>query len=119
MSHGPNYSRIVHSPEDISPAATQLNYITDIVLKAELVKIKIEVKELNKQMFVIRLSLINEVRHRGKSTSSISTLFQHEYPFQNPKDKNPFPSQDIKIQKEVGEKSGAKSAEKAEKEDGV
>ena len=45
----PNYSNIVHSPKDISSVALQLNYITDILLefKAELAKIKVEVKGLN------------------------------------------------------------------------
>ena len=47
---GPNYSHIVHSPEDLSSIAPQLNYITNIVLelKVELAKIKIKVKELKK-----------------------------------------------------------------------
>ena len=46
----PNYSYIVHSLEGISSIAPQLKYITDIVLelKAELAKIKTEVKELKK-----------------------------------------------------------------------
>ena len=50
-----NYSHIVHSPEDISSLAPQLNYITDIVLelKAELAKINTEVKELKKHLSVI------------------------------------------------------------------
>lgn len=45
---GPNYSHIVHSPEDNTLLAPQLNYITDILLelKVELVKIKTELKEL-------------------------------------------------------------------------
>ena len=112
---------IVHSPEDISSATTQLNYINGIVLelKAELAKIKTEVKELKNQIFVIHLSLVNEVSHNRKSTFSISIQFQHKYPFQNPKSKNLFPLHDIKIQKEVGEKSGEKSTEKAEKKEVV
>jgi len=120
--HGLNYSHIVHSLEDISPIAPQLNYITDIVLelKVKLAKIKIEVKELKKKLNVIHISLLNEVRHSKKATSSISTLFQQKYPFQNPKNENSFSLHDIKIQKEVGEKSAEKSAKKAEKEeDGV
>jgi len=98
---GPNYSRIVHSPEGLSPVTPQLNYIIDIILelKAELAKIMTEVKELTKQSFVIHLSLVHEVRHSEKSTSSISIPFQHKYPFQNPKNKNLFPLHDIKIQK--------------------
>ena len=77
---GPNYSHIVHSPEGLSPIAPQLNYITDIILelKADLAKIKTEVKELKKQISVIQLSLVNEVRHSGKATSNISTPFQHK-----------------------------------------
>jgi len=70
---------IVHSPEGISLVVPQLNYIADIVLelKAKLVKIKTEVKELKKQISGIHLSLVNEVKHSGKSTFSISTPFQH------------------------------------------
>jgi len=68
---------------------------------------------------VVHLSLINKVRHSGESTPTISIPFEHEYPFQNPKNKNPFPLQDIKIQKEVGEKSGEKSTKNKEREDGV
>ena len=101
---GPNYSHIVHSSKDLSPIAPQLNYITDIVLelKVKLAKIKIEVKELKKKLNVIHISLVNEVRHSEKSTSSISTSFKHKYPFQNPKNKIPFPLRVLKIQKEVG-----------------
>jgi len=81
----PNYSHIVHSPEGNISVAPQLNYITDIVLelKAELAKIKIELKDLKNQLTVVYLSLINEVRHSEKATSRISTHFQHKYPFQN------------------------------------
>ena len=84
---GPNYSHIIHSPEGLSSIAPQLNCITDIILelKAELAKIKTELKELKNRLTVFYLSLINEVRHSERDTSSISTLFQHEYPFQNPK----------------------------------
>ena len=72
-------------------------------------------------MFVIHLSLVNEIRYSEKSILSISNPFQHKYPFQNLKNKNLFPLHDIKIQKEVGEKSAEKSVEKVEKEeeDGV
>ena len=44
----PNYSHIVHSPEGNVSLATQLNYITDIVLelKVGLAKIKTELNEL-------------------------------------------------------------------------
>ena len=94
--------------------APQLNCIIDIVLelKAELAKIKTKVKELKKQILVIHLSLVNEVSHSEKATFSISTQFQHKYPFQNPKNKSLFPLHGIKIQKEVGEKSGEKSTKK-------
>ena len=80
---GPNYSHIVHSPEGLSPVAPQLNYVTDIVLelKVELVKLKAKVKEIKEQLFVIYLSLVNEIRHSEKSTLSIGTPFQHKYPF--------------------------------------
>ena len=119
---GPNYSHIVCSPKGLSPIAPQLNYITDIVLelKIELTKIKIETKELKKQISLIHLSLVNEVRHSG-ITYNISSPFQHKYPFQNPKSKIQYPLYEIKIQKEVWEKSGKKSAKKSEKEkeDGV
>ena len=114
---GPNYSHIVYSAEDLSLIALQSNYIIDIVLelKVELAKIKTEAKELKKQISVIHLSLINEVRHSGKATSRISTPFQHKYHFQNPQNKSPFPLHETKIQKEVGEKLGEKATEKAEK----
>jgi len=105
------YSHIVHSPEGFTTLTPQLNYITDIVLqlKEELVNIKAEVKEIKNQLVVTHLSLVNEIRHSGKSDLSISSLFQHKYPFQNPKTKNPFPIQDLKTQKEV-EKSPKKSS---------
>jgi len=47
---GPNYSHIVHSKEDLSLLAPQINYITDIVLelKVELAKIKTKIKEIKK-----------------------------------------------------------------------
>ena len=84
----PGYSHIVHSPEGFTNLAPQLNYITDIILelKDELANIRTEVKEIKKQLAVIHLSLVNEIRHSGKSDLSISTLFQHKYPF--PKSKN-------------------------------
>lgn len=118
---GPNYSHIVYSPEGPSPISPQLNYITDIILelKAKLVKIKAKVKEIKNQLTVAHLFLINEVMHSGKASSGsgFSTPFQHKYPFQNSKNKIPFPLHDIKIQKEVGEKSGEKSTDKIEKEE--
>ena len=97
----PGYSHIVHSPEGFTTLAPQLNYITDIVLelKKELAKIKAEVKEIKKQLAVTHLSLVNEIGHSGKSNLGISSLFQHKYPFQNPKTKNSFPIQDLKTQK--------------------
>jgi len=78
-----NYSHIVLLPNGITLVTPQLNYITDIVLelKAELAKIKKEVKEIKEQLFVIYLSLVNEIRHSEKSTLSIGTPFQHKYPF--------------------------------------
>jgi len=53
----PNYSHIVHLPKGISSVAPQLSYIIDIVLelKCELAKIKIDVKELRKQLSIIYL----------------------------------------------------------------
>jgi len=67
---GPNYSHIVHSPKVIALVALQLNYITDIVieLKGKLAKIKTQVKEIKKQIYVIHHSLFSEIRHSGKST---------------------------------------------------
>jgi len=120
---GSNYSHTIHSLEGLSPLAPQLNYITYIVLelKAELAKIKTEVKKLKKQISVIHLSLVNEVRYGGKSTSGISTPFQHKYSFKNTKNKIPFSLHEIKIQKKSRKKPGQKSIEKTEKEeeDGV
>ena len=103
-SPGPNYSHIVHSPEGNISVASQLNYITDIVLevKVKLAKIKIELKGLKNQLTVVHLSLINEIRHIEKVSHRISAPFQHKYPFQNPKNKISFFLQEIKIQKEIG-----------------
>ena len=80
-----NYSHVFHSHEGIISVAPQLSYITNTVLelKVELAKIKTEVKDINNQLSVIHLSLVNEIKHSGKSILSISTLFQHKYPFQN------------------------------------
>jgi len=116
---GLNYSDIVRSPEGLSPLAPQLNYITNIVLelKVELTKIKMEVKEFKKQISIIHLSLVNEVTHSSKTTSIISTPFQHKYFFQNPKNKISVSLHEIRIQKKLGEKSYEKSAKKAEKEE--
>jgi len=85
----PNYSHIVHSPEQVTSLAPQLNYITNIVLelKAELAKIKAKVKEIKKQLALTYLSLINEIRHSEKFDLCISSPFQHKYPFPNPKQK--------------------------------
>ena len=61
------------------------------------------------------MSLVNEIRHSNKSDLAISSPFQHKYPFQNPKTKNPFPVKDLKTQKEVDklpEKSFRKEIEK-------
>jgi len=116
----PGYSHIVHSPEGFTTLAPQLNYITDIVLelKEELGKIKAEVKEIKKQLAVTHLSLVNEIRHSGKSDLSISSPFQHKFPFQNLKTKKSFPVQDLKIQKEE-EKSPEKASGKEIEKDGL
>ena len=73
----PNYSLTVYSPEGNISLAPQLNYITDIVLelKAELAKIKTELKDLKNQLTVVHLSLINEVRHSEKGSPRSSTHF--------------------------------------------
>ena len=96
-----DYYRIIHSLKGLTSLASQLNYIIDIVLelKAKLVKIKAEVKEIKKQLVITHLSLINEIRHSENFDLSLSTPFQHKYPFQNPKIENPFPVQDLKIKK--------------------
>jgi len=76
------------------------------------------VKEIKKQLALTHLSLVNEIRHSGKSSLGISSPFQHRYPFQNQK-KNPFPIQSLKIHEEV-EKSPEKSLRKElEKGDGL
>ena len=99
----PSYSHTLHSSEGFTILVPQLNYITDIVLelKAKLAKINTEVKEIKKQLEATHLSLINEIERNGKSDLSLSTPFQHKYPFQNLKIKNSFPVQDLKIQKEI------------------
>jgi len=101
--HAPNYSHIVHSPKGVTSLAPELNYLTDLVLelKAELAKIKAEVKEIKNQLAVTHLSLVNEIRHSGKSNLSINSPFHHKYPFQNPKTKKSFPVQELNTQKEV------------------
>jgi len=73
--------------------------------------------QIRRQLSVIHLSLVNEIKHGGKSTLSISTPSKHKYPFQSLKIKNPFSLRDIKIQKKVGEKSVEKLFEKAKKEE--
>jgi len=107
----------VHSPQEITTLAPQLSYVTYIVLelKEELAKIKVEVKEIKKQLAVTHLSLVNEIRYSGKSDLGISSPFQHKYPFQNPKIKNLFRIQSLKVQEEVEkvlEKSLGKELEK-------
>ena len=98
----------------------QLNYLSNLVLelKAELAKIKAEVKEIKNQLAVTYLSLVNEIRHSGKSDLGISSPFHHKYPFQNPKSKKPFPVQELNTQKEV-EKSPEKSLGKEPQKDGL
>ena len=117
----PNYSHIMHSPEGVISLAPQLNYLTDIVLelKAELAKIKVEVKEIKNQLTIIHISLINRIGHSGKSNLSLSTPFQHKYLFQNPKTKNPFLVQDLKIKKEVEKLPEKSSGKELEKGDGL
>jgi len=56
-------------------------------LKAKLVKIKIELKEVKKQLSVIHFSI------------NINISFQHKYHFSNLKNKNSFSLQDFKILK--------------------
>ena len=60
-----------------------LRKITIIILelKEKLVKIKTKVKDIKKQLFVIHLSLINNIRHSKKSNMEISTPFQCKQPF--------------------------------------
>ena len=55
----------------------QLDYTTNIILelKAELAKLKTEIKEVKKQLTVIHLFLINDVRQSEKYDISISTMF--------------------------------------------
>jgi len=110
----------VHSPEGVTSLAPQLNYLTDLVLelKIELAKIKAEVKEIKNQLAVTYLSSVNEIKHSGKFDLSISSPFQHKYPFQNPKTKNPFPIQEVNTPKEV-EKSPEKSSRKEPEKDGL
>jgi len=115
----PGYSHIMHSPKGFTTLAPQLNYITNIVLalKEELAKIKAEVKEIKKQLAITHLSLVNEIRHSSKSNLGISSPFQHKYPFQNPKTKNPFPVQSLKTLEQVeisAEKSLGKELEKGD-----
>ena len=110
----PNYSHVIYSTGRyyLTSTSIKLYHWDSFRIKAELAKIKIEVKELKNQLIVINLSLINKVRHSGKSTPSISRPFQHKCLLQHSKNKNPFPLQDTKIKKEVGENFGEKSAKK-------
>ena len=115
------YYHIVHSPEGYITLAPQLNYIIDIVLelKEELAKIKAEVKEIKKQLTVTHLSLVNEIRHSGKSDLGISSPFQHKYHFQNSKTKNPFSIQNLKVQEEVEKVPEKSLVKELEKENGL
>jgi len=99
----PNYSHIVHSPKGVISLTPQWHYLTDLVLelKVELAKIKAEVKEIKNQLVVTHISLINEIRHSGKTDLSICSSFQHKYHFQNLKIKNPFMVQDLISHKKV------------------
>ena len=79
----------MHSPKGVTSLAPQLNYLTDLILefKAELAKIKAEVKEIKNQLAITHLSLVKEIRYSSNSDLGISSPFQHKYPFQNPKTK--------------------------------
>jgi len=70
---------------------------------------------------ITHLSLVNEVRHSKKATSTISTPFQHKYPFQNPKNKISFPLHDIKSNKKYEKNQMKNRLKKSEEEedDGV
>ena len=85
-------------------------------MKAELAKIKNEVKEINKKLSVTHLFLLKEVGHSKKSNLGISIPFSHKYSFPNLKNKNSFALQGIKIEKEI-QKSFAKQEKEQEKED--
>ena len=50
-------------------------------------KIKTEVKELNKQLSIMYLCLINKLLYSKKSDLGIGIPFQHKYYFQNLKNK--------------------------------
>ena len=60
----PNYSHVMHTLEGTTSLILQLSYNIDLVLelKAELTKIKTKVKEIKRQLSVIYLSSINEIR---------------------------------------------------------
>jgi len=88
-------------------------------LKAKLAKVKAKVKEIKKQLAVTHLSLINEKIHSGKSYLSLSTPFQHKYPFQHLKTKNSFLVQELKTQKEVEKAPEKSSGKELEKRDGL
>jgi len=72
-----SYSHIVHPLERIVLVTPQLNCITDIILelKVKLAQIKTKINKIKKHLSIIHLSLVNEIRHREKSTLSISTPF--------------------------------------------
>ena len=67
---------------------------------------------MKKQLSLIHLSLINEVRHSSKSDLDVSTSFQHKYHLQNPNNKSSFPLQNTKIGKKQVEKFSEKSLKK-------
>jgi len=81
----PQYSRIVHTPEEFTSLTAQLNYITYIVfkLKAELAKIKDELNEVRKQLSETHFSLTNEMRRSVKCDLGTGAPFQRKFPFQN------------------------------------
>jgi len=60
--------------------------------------------EIKKQLSVTHLSLINEMRHSGKSDLRISARFQHKYPFQNLKTKNSIPYKKLKSKKKLSDR---------------
>ena len=99
----PNYSYIMHSLEETTSLLSQY-HSHSFGIKSRINKIKTEVKEIKNQLSIIHLFLINKIRNSGKFDLIINTSFQHKYHWQNQKNKNQFPLEDIRIEKEAGEK---------------